>query len=62
MKPREGAWGFKATPEFLARLRTASDVLDIPASQIAREAINEKLERLSKENRRLAEALKELPA
>ncbi len=62
MQPKESAMTFKASPEFLDRLRAASDVLDIPASQIARDAINEKLEKLSKKNPRLAEALDRLTA
>jgi hypothetical protein len=62
MAPKEVMWNFKASSEFLERLRTASDVLDVPASQIAREAISARIDKLSKRNPRLAAALAELGA
>lgn len=40
-------WNFKATEEFVGRLMRAAAVTDRPASQIAREAINEKLNELA---------------
>lgn len=62
MRPKESAFFFKASPEFLERLKAAAYVLDLTASQIAREAIDEKIEKLSKKNPRLAKALDELVA
>ena len=40
-------WNFKATDAFVQRLLRAAAVTDRPASQIAREAISEKLDELA---------------
>lgn len=40
-------WNFKATEEFVGRLMRAAEITDRPASQIAREAISEKLDELA---------------
>lgn len=46
-KPKDRIWNLKATNEFIERLRRASEATDRPAAQIAREAINEKLDELA---------------
>ena len=44
---KRNLWTFKASDELLERLRRASAITDRPASQIAREAISEKLNELA---------------
>jgi len=44
---KDSRWNFKATEEFIDRLNRAAEVTDRPASQIVREAINEKLDELA---------------
>ena len=60
MKPKPKIWNFKADERFINRLNKAAEVLDIPASQIAREAINEKLEALAGQKPELREALEKV--
>jgi predicted transcriptional regulator len=55
-------WNFKATEEFISRLQKTADVLDRPASQLAREAINEKIDQLAQSNPKVAQALEEIAA
>lgn len=58
VRPNKGTWlNIRATEEFKRRLDKAAAVLDVPASQIVREGVNERLERLAAENPRLKEAL-----
>lgn len=46
-KTKDRIWNFKTDDEFISRLKRASKQVDRPASQIAREAINEKLDELA---------------
>lgn len=46
-KKRRIQWNFKAPEDLLARLSRAAEISDRPASQIAREAISEKLDELA---------------
>lgn len=46
-KKKDVKWNFKATEEFVRRLNRAAELLDRPASQIAREAIGEKLDEIA---------------
>lgn len=46
-KAKDRIWNFKTDDELIDRLKRASDVMDRPAAQIAREAINEKLDELA---------------
>jgi len=45
---KETLWNFRTTDDLIERLNRASVATDRPASQIVREAINEKLEELSR--------------
>jgi predicted DNA-binding protein len=58
-KPKK-MWNLKATEEFISRLQKTAEVLDRPASQLVREAVNEKIEALSQTNPKVAEALREV--
>jgi predicted transcriptional regulator len=62
MKKIKKMWNLKATEEFISRLQKTAEVLDRPASQLAREAINEKIDSLVEQNPKVAEALKDLAA
>lgn len=46
---KDALWNFRASEQLIERLNRAAEALDRPASQIAREAINEKLDQLAKE-------------
>ena len=46
-KTKDRIWNFKTDGELIDRLKRASDITDRPASQIAREAIGEKLDELA---------------
>jgi predicted DNA-binding protein len=46
---KENLWNFRIGDELLDRLYRASNATDRPASQIVREAIREKLDRLAAE-------------
>lgn len=59
---KDTMWNVRLGASFIARLNKTAEVLDVPAAQIAREGIAEKIEKLAKKNRRLAEALDELAA
>ena len=48
----------RVTPDTIDRLNITSNTLDIPYSQIIREAINEKLEKLQSESPKLKKALR----
>lgn len=50
----------KVRPEFKEKLDTASDILDVPYAQIVREATEERLAMLAKNNSRLRHALASL--
>lgn len=54
---KESKFNFKANTEFLGRLQRAAKALNRPASQIVREAVDEKLERDAKRNQKLKAAL-----
>jgi|HubBroStandDraft_6_1064221.scaffolds.fasta_scaffold144212_5 predicted transcriptional regulator len=47
----------RASEDFKSRLDKAAEVLDVPASQIVRESVLERLERLASSNERLKRAL-----
>ena len=47
----------RASDRWKRRLEAAANVLDVPASQIIRESVDEKLETLSKKKPALREAL-----
>lgn len=47
---------------FKRKLSVAAEVLDVPQSQIVREGVSEKLEKLAKRNEKLAQALEEAAA
>lgn len=60
MREKPKMWNFKTDERFIARLNKTAEILDIPASQIAREAISEKIEKLAKRNTRLAKELEKV--
>ena len=47
----------KVSEDFERKLKTSSAVLDVPYSQIIREAVSEKLDALAQTNPKLREAL-----
>jgi predicted transcriptional regulator len=47
----------RTSEEFRKRLGAAAEILDVPASQIVREGVTERLERLAASNERLKRAL-----
>jgi predicted DNA-binding protein len=55
MSQKDKLLNFRVSEEFSERLNKASEILDIPYSQIVREAVNEKLERLAKRHPELRE-------
>jgi hypothetical protein len=52
----------RADELFKRRLDKAAEVLDVPAAQLVREGVNEKLQKEAKRNSRLAQALSALEA
>lgn len=52
----------RTSEEFKRRLDRAAEILDVPASQIVREGVNERLERLAMANPLLREALEQVAA
>jgi predicted transcriptional regulator len=62
LQPKPIIWNLRASPGFIARLNKTAEVLDVPASQIVREAVAERIEKVAKNNPRLAAALRKLAA
>jgi predicted transcriptional regulator len=58
MKPNKKMWNMKVTDEFYDRLQRVADITDRPASQLVREAVNEKLARLAEQDPKIAEIIK----
>jgi hypothetical protein len=50
----------KADRLWKARLDKTAEVLDVPYSQLVRESVTEKIEKLAKRNKKLAQALSEV--
>jgi predicted transcriptional regulator len=59
MREKDKRFNVRVDEPWIDRLQRAAGVLDRPASQIVRDAVNEKLERLGRRNPRLAAALDE---
>jgi predicted DNA-binding protein len=55
-------WNLKASQEFISRLKKTAATIDRTASQLVREAVNEKIDLLAQQNPKVAEALKDLAA
>lgn len=62
MREKPNRFQFRTDELFNRRLAKAAEVLDRPASLIAREAIDEKLKALAATDRRLKRALEEVAA
>lgn len=62
MNRKDTRFNARVNEQWVTRLQCAAKVLDIAASQIVRDAVSEKLERLARRNPRLAEALDESQA
>lgn len=53
-------FNLKTSEKFIGRLQKTSEVLEKPASEIVREAVDEKIEALAQSNPKVAEALREV--
>lgn len=60
MKRKSVPLNLRTDELFKKRLDTASSVLDVPAAQIVRESVNEKLEALARKKPALREALEKV--
>jgi predicted DNA-binding protein len=56
MRKKDKTLQIRASSEQMARLEKASEILDIPASEIVRKAIDERLSRLARRYPELAKA------
>jgi hypothetical protein len=57
MRKKTKRFNMKASEDFLGKLQKISETLDKPASEVVREAVNEKIEALAEANPKVAEAL-----
>jgi predicted transcriptional regulator len=62
MKSSKKMWNMKVNPDFYDRLQEVAKITDRPASQLVREAINEKFAKLAEQNPRIAEIVNDQAA
>lgn len=61
-KEKAENWTMKAKPSWKRKVAQIAEVVDLDASKLVRQAVNEKIERLAKRNKKVAEILDEQAA
>jgi predicted transcriptional regulator len=61
-KENQELWTIRARPSWKKMLDRVAETVDRPTSQLVREAVNEKLERMAEQNPRIAEIVNEQAA